>query len=151
MRNLYDGYITKHTGSGVNKQYENCHVTLIAGATPMLKKEYLIHQQLGSRELIFDTDAVIQDNDDKMIQAWENEEYEKQMKAELQEVVSGYLDNVDIKEIEGEKTIVYELKVGTGDMGKIIGRGGKTVNAIRTIIAAASMKQGKRAILEILE
>jgi len=60
-------------------------------------------------------------------------------------------DSVDIKEIEGEKTAVYELKVGKGDMGKIIGREGKTVNAIRTIIAAASMKKGKRAILEILE
>ena len=55
-------------------------------------------------------------------------------------------DSVDIKEIEGEKTVVYELKVGTGDMGKIIGREGKTVNAVRTIIAAASMKKGKRAI-----
>lgn len=60
-------------------------------------------------------------------------------------------DSVDVKEIEGGKTIVYELRVGTGDMGKIIGRGGKTVNAIRTIITAASMKKGKRAILEIVE
>ena len=60
-------------------------------------------------------------------------------------------DSVEIKEIEGAKTAVYELKVGTGDMGKIVGRGGRTVNAIRTIVAAASMKQGKRGILEIVE
>ena len=60
-------------------------------------------------------------------------------------------DAVDVKETEGEKTVVYELKVGTGDMGKIIGRGGNTVNAVRTIVTAAAMKKGKRAILEIVE
>ncbi|KPJ51273.1 RNA-binding protein [candidate division TA06 bacterium DG_26] len=60
-------------------------------------------------------------------------------------------DSVDVKEIEGGKTVVYELRVGSGDLGKVIGRGGKTVNAVRTIITAASMKKGKRAILEIIE
>ena len=60
-------------------------------------------------------------------------------------------DSVEVKEIEGAKTIVYEVKVGAGDMGKIVGRGGRTVNAIRTIITAASMKQGKRGMLEIVE
>ena len=60
-------------------------------------------------------------------------------------------DSVEVKEIEGAKMAVFEVKVGAGDMGKIVGRGGRTVNAIRTIIAAASMKQGKRAILEIIE
>jgi len=60
-------------------------------------------------------------------------------------------DSVDVKEIEGGNTIIYELKVGSGDMGKIVGRGGKTVNAIRTIVTGASMKKGKRAILEIVE
>jgi len=60
-------------------------------------------------------------------------------------------DSVDVKEIEGEKTIVYELRVGAGDLGKIIGREGRTAKAIRTIVTAASMKRGKRAVLEILE
>jgi predicted RNA-binding protein YlqC (UPF0109 family) len=60
-------------------------------------------------------------------------------------------DSVDVKEIEGDKTTVYELRVGAGDLGKIIGREGKTVNSVRTIVTAASMKKGKRAILEILE
>ena len=59
-------------------------------------------------------------------------------------------DSVEIREIEGAKTVVYEMKVGTGDMGKIVGRGGRTVNAIRTIIAAVSMKRGKRGIVEIV-
>jgi len=60
-------------------------------------------------------------------------------------------DSVDVKETEGEKTLVYELRVGAGDLGKIIGREGRTAKAIRTIVTAASMKKGKRAILEILE
>ena len=60
-------------------------------------------------------------------------------------------DSVDVKEIEGEKTIVYELRVGAGDLGKIIGREGRTAKAIRTIVTAASMKRGKRAVIEILE
>ena len=60
-------------------------------------------------------------------------------------------DSVDVKEIEGEKTIVYELRVGAGDLGKVIGREGRTAKAIRTIVTAASMKRGKRAVLEILE
>ncbi len=60
-------------------------------------------------------------------------------------------DLVSVKEIPGEKTVIYELKVGEGDLGKIIGREGRTAKAIRTIIAAAAMKKGKRAVLEILE
>jgi predicted RNA-binding protein YlqC (UPF0109 family) len=60
-------------------------------------------------------------------------------------------DSVSVDEIGGGKTIVYELRVGKGDMGKIIGRGGNTVNAIRTIVTAASMKKGMRGILEIVE
>ena len=60
-------------------------------------------------------------------------------------------DSVSVDEIGGGKTTVYELRVGKGDMGKIIGRGGNTVNAIRTIVTAASMKKGMRGILEIVE
>lgn len=60
-------------------------------------------------------------------------------------------EKVVVKEIGGERTTVYELKVGEGDIGKIIGKEGKTAKAIRTIVTAASMKTGKRAVLEILE
>lgn len=60
-------------------------------------------------------------------------------------------DKVEVEEIAGERTVVYELKVGKSDIGKIIGKGGKTAKAIRTIVTAASMKVGKRAVLEILE
>ena len=58
---------------------------------------------------------------------------------------------VQVREVEGEKTMVYELRVGDGDLGKVIGKNGQTARSIRTILNAASAKQGKRAVLEILE
>jgi len=60
-------------------------------------------------------------------------------------------DEVRLTEIAGSKTTVYELRVGQGDLGKVIGKKGQTAKAIRTLIAAISAKQGKRAVLEILE
>lgn len=60
-------------------------------------------------------------------------------------------DKVEVKEIAGEKTLIYELRVGSGDLGKVIGKEGRTAKSIRAIISAAAMKQGKRAQLEILE
>jgi predicted RNA-binding protein YlqC (UPF0109 family) len=60
-------------------------------------------------------------------------------------------DAVEVKEIAGEKTLIYEMRVGQGDLGKVIGKEGRTAKAIRAIITAAAMKIGKRAQLEILE
>ena len=60
-------------------------------------------------------------------------------------------DEVKITEVEGETVCIYELRVSTGDYGKIIGKHGQNANAIRTILGAASAKIGKRAVLEILE
>ena len=60
-------------------------------------------------------------------------------------------DEVNVTEIDGERTIVYELRVGHGDLGKVIGKRGQTAKSIRILLAAASAKRGKRAVLEILE
>ncbi len=60
-------------------------------------------------------------------------------------------DEVQVNEIVGEQTVVFELRVGNGDIGKVIGRRGQTAISLRTLIAAAAAKQGKRAVLEILE
>jgi len=60
-------------------------------------------------------------------------------------------DDVKVQEVEGEKTTVYELRVGEGDLGKVIGKRGRTARSIRTLINAAATKAGKRAVLEILE
>jgi predicted RNA-binding protein YlqC (UPF0109 family) len=60
-------------------------------------------------------------------------------------------EEVVVNEIEGEKTTVYELKVASSDLGKVIGKQGKTARAMRTILSASGTKIGKRCVLEILE
>mgnify|MGYP001033211644 FL=1 len=60
-------------------------------------------------------------------------------------------EDVAVKEVEGEQTTVLELRVRTEDLGKVIGRQGRTARAIRTLLAAAGMKVQKRFVLEILE
>ena len=60
-------------------------------------------------------------------------------------------EEVVVTEIEGEQTSVIELRVAQGDLGKIIGKQGRTAVAIRTILNAASAKMKKRCVLEILE
>ena len=60
-------------------------------------------------------------------------------------------DQVEVKEVEGEQTTVLELKVAQNDLGKVIGKQGRTARALRTILSAASTKARKRTVLEILE
>ena len=61
-------------------------------------------------------------------------------------------DEVNIDLTESENTLIYELKVGEGDIGKVIGKKGKNVGSLRTLLSAATAKAGgKRAILEIIE
>ncbi len=60
-------------------------------------------------------------------------------------------DAVQVNEIVGEQTTVVELKVDKSDLGKVIGKQGRTARALRTILNAASTKLKKRAVLEIIE
>lgn len=60
-------------------------------------------------------------------------------------------EQVKVAEIEGEKTSVIELSVAKDDLGKVIGKQGRTARAMRTILSAASTKVKKRAVLEIIE
>lgn len=60
-------------------------------------------------------------------------------------------DEVNVTEVEGEQTSVLELKVAKDDLGKIIGKQGRTAQAMRTILGAASTKIRKRSVLEIIE
>jgi predicted RNA-binding protein YlqC (UPF0109 family) len=62
-----------------------------------------------------------------------------------------YPEEVDVSEIEGSTTSVIELKVAKEDLGKVIGKQGRTARAMRTILSAASTKIKKRAVLEIIE
>lgn len=58
---------------------------------------------------------------------------------------------VEVTEVEGEQTTVIELRVAKEDLGKVIGKQGRTARALRTILSAASTKIRKRSVLEILE
>ncbi len=60
-------------------------------------------------------------------------------------------DSVVVHEVAGEKTTIIEVSVDREDIGRIIGKKGRTARALRTILNAAAMKQNKRAALEILE
>jgi predicted RNA-binding protein YlqC (UPF0109 family) len=60
-------------------------------------------------------------------------------------------DDVRVSEVEGAQTTVLELRVADGDLGKVIGKQGRTARAIRTILSASGTKQKKRFVLEILE
>ncbi|HOD17242.1 MAG TPA: KH domain-containing protein [Candidatus Cloacimonadota bacterium] len=76
------------------------------------------------------------------------------MKELIEFIVKALVDDpsqVDITEIAGDKVTLYELRVSKNDIGKVIGKRGRTASAIRTIINAVSTKQGKRAELEIIE
>jgi len=76
------------------------------------------------------------------------------MKNLLIQIVKALVDNpeqVQINEIASTQTVVLELKVAKSDMGKIIGKQGKTANALRTLLIAASGRDKKRYILEIVE
>ncbi len=78
----------------------------------------------------------------------------KSMKNLIIKIVKALVDNpeqVQITEIEGRQTVVLELRVDKSDMGKVIGKQGRTANAIRTLLNAASGKVGKRFVLEIVE
>jgi len=74
---------------------------------------------------------------------------------ELLEMIAKVLvdnpDQVQVTEVEGEQTTVLELRVAQSDLGKVIGKQGRTARAVRTILGAAGMKMHKRFVLEILE
>ena len=60
-------------------------------------------------------------------------------------------DDVSVRETDGEKTTISELRVAQDDLGKVIGKQGRTARSMRTILNAAGTKLGKRCVLEILE
>ncbi|QUI22968.1 KH domain-containing protein [Vallitalea pronyensis] len=74
---------------------------------------------------------------------------------ELVEVIAKSLvdnpDDVRVNEIEGERSIILELKVAPDDMGKVIGKQGRIAKAIRTVVKAAATKEEKRVVVEILQ
>jgi len=60
-------------------------------------------------------------------------------------------DKVEINEVIGEKSLIYEVSVDSDDIGKVIGRQGRNIKSIRTIVNAAAQKDNKRVVIEIVE
>lgn len=75
----------------------------------------------------------------------------KELVEYIAQALVDYPDQVTVTEIEGNQTSVLELKVAKEDLGKVIGKQGRTARAIRTILSAASAKIKKRTVLEIIE
>ena len=76
----------------------------------------------------------------------------KELLTEMIKAIVDKPDEVDINLTESENTSIFELRLGDGDVGKVIGKKGKNVMALRTILSAATAKAGgKRSILEIIE
>jgi predicted RNA-binding protein YlqC (UPF0109 family) len=76
------------------------------------------------------------------------------MKAILEQIARGLVDvpeDVKITEINGERTMIYELRCNEKDIGKIIGKSGKTVGAMRTLLNSMAAKQGRKAVLEVVD
>ncbi len=75
----------------------------------------------------------------------------KELVKYMAQALVDYPDDVECTEVIGEQTSVIELRVAKDDLGKVIGKQGKTAKAMRTILSAASSKIHKRAVLEIIE
>ena len=76
------------------------------------------------------------------------------MKVFVEYVVKALVDHpeeVDVREVDGERVVVFELRLNQTDIGKVIGKSGRTITAIRTLLTSAAAKMGKRAMLEIVE
>ncbi len=77
------------------------------------------------------------------------------MRETIEMIVKALVDDteaVDVREIErDQKAVLIEVRVAAGDMGKLIGRQGKTVRALRSLLYAVSMKRGRRYVLDIVE
>ena len=76
------------------------------------------------------------------------------MKELIEYIAKSLVDDpssVSVTEIEGASAVILELRVAPEDMGRVIGKGGKVANAMRTLLRVVATKQGKRASLEIIE
>jgi predicted RNA-binding protein YlqC (UPF0109 family) len=75
----------------------------------------------------------------------------KELVIEIAKALVDIPDEVSVREITGEQTTVLELRVAPSDLGKVIGKQGRTARSIRTLLGAAGMKLNRRFTLEILE
>lgn len=97
FRNLYDGDIFKRTGNGVNKSYENCHVTVIAGTTLDLANEFSLANQLGTRELTYGV-SISEDARKRAVEKTITQiGQEDAMKKDMRDIIQGFLSTREFK------------------------------------------------------
>lgn len=149
FRTLYDGDIYKLTGSGVEKAYENCHVTIIACTTEAIRDEILIHAHLGTRELMYDTCADPIDNNLKMDRAWENEQYEEQMRDELSEVVRNFMKWHPVKKDIQITSKIKDFLKKEAERLPILRAGGAVDHTYRELINPVSPEVPTRLIKQL--
>jgi predicted RNA-binding protein YlqC (UPF0109 family) len=74
----------------------------------------------------------------------------KELLETIAKALVDFPDEVEVREIEGEKSIILELKVSKDDMGKVIGKQGRIAKAIRVVVKSAAVKDNKRVVVEIV-
>lgn len=75
----------------------------------------------------------------------------KELVMEIAKVLVDHPEDVSVKEVPGDQVTVLELRVAAGDLGKVIGKQGRTARSLRTLLGAAGVKANRRYTLEILE
>jgi len=109
LRDLYDGFAGTTSGLGVDAKYSGIKVSLLAGSTPAIDGQILVHQDLGTRELIFRTKG--NKNKEKVMEKCiENEEFEEDITNKLKEITLAFLNKTKIKREFIEKEILDEIK-----------------------------------------
>jgi hypothetical protein len=108
LRDLFDGFAGKQAGTGLDTQYTGLRVTLIACSTPSIDSQILIHQDLGTRELVWRTKKT-KKTVELMNKVWFNEGYEIQMRSELNQTVLNFLNNKKIEKVGVDKKTQGEL------------------------------------------
>jgi hypothetical protein len=113
LRDLYDGYAGKNSGMGSTAQYKDLKITLIAGSTPAIDSQILVHQDLGTRELIYRTKGN-KEKEKVMQKCFLNEETEKEITERLEKATYNFLNNREIKRTAPSSEIEKELmKIAT--------------------------------------
>lgn len=75
----------------------------------------------------------------------------KQLLEMLAKALVDHPESVEVSQVEGERSIILEVKVAPDDMGKVIGKQGRIAQALRTIVKAAAVKEGKKVMVEIIQ
>lgn len=98
LRDLYDGLAGKVSGMGGRARYQDLKVTLIAGSTPAIDGQILVHQDLGTRELIYRTHGNIKKKD-VMKRCFDNEEFESEIMSKIKKVTKDFLEEANLERI----------------------------------------------------